>query len=330
MAKPETSSVTTTEMTTPSKSTIITTEMTTPSTSTMTTSQITTSSTSAMTTKEMKTPATFVMATISSDRTVITILEKTRGHFYLSVQYSVNMNAFVPAKKLEKFASECYCGDSLDDQTIYQKNNEKDCRYACSGNSSAICGGAWRNSVYVCKFDPLGAGERTLKLHDLKSAGQVILITATVSTTKMTPTHGHSTVKTTEMTTTRQSTVITTEVPTLGQSEVTTTDLITPGKSPVTTLQKTTPGASKVTTMKTTTLLGKSEVTFVQKTSLLECICPCSKVGKRQVGFLTWNESYSRSIKRNIEARIRLNEQRTEYQQIQYNRDASFQDIRSR
>ncbi|CAC5422107.1 unnamed protein product [Mytilus coruscus] len=114
----------------------------------------------------------------------------------------------------------------------------------------------------------------------------MIVITATVSTTRIKPKPGHSTVKTTEKTTPRQSIVITAKQTTLDQSEVSATDMTILGKSPVTTLQITKPGVSKLTTMKTTTILGKSEVTSVQPISQLECLCPCSQVEKGKWDFL--------------------------------------------
>lgn len=114
----------------------------------------------------------------------------------------------------------------------------------------------------------------------------ITIITATVSTTRIKPKPGHSTVKTTEKTTPRQSIVITAKQTTLDQSEVSATDMTILGKSPVTTLQITKPGVSKLTTMKTTTILGKSEVTYVQPISQLECLCPCSQVEKGKWDFL--------------------------------------------
>ncbi|CAC5425477.1 unnamed protein product [Mytilus coruscus] len=148
----------------------------------------------------------------------------------------------------------CFCGNSFGDPGVYQTKNDSECNRPCTGNSSQICGGSWRNSVYE-------------------------LITATVPTTELT-TQGNSTVITSEITTNKQS-VTTTE---LSQSEVTTTDMTTPGKSSVNTLQMTKPG---VTTMNTTTMLGKSEVTSVQPISPLECLCPCSKVGKSKWDFVS-------------------------------------------
>ncbi|XP_052083478.1 uncharacterized protein LOC127720764 [Mytilus californianus] len=106
-----------------------------------------------------------------------------------------------------------------------------------------------------------------------------------VKSTEMT-TPGHSTVKTTEMTTPRQSTVKSTEIITLGQSKVSSTDMTTPGNSTIITLQITKPGASIVTSMKTTKMLEMSEVTSVQPIRPLECLCPCSKVGKGKWDFL--------------------------------------------
>ncbi|CAC5425480.1 unnamed protein product [Mytilus coruscus] len=155
---------------------------------------------------------------------------------------------------------QCYCGNSLGNTNVYQKKSEGECNRECYGDSSQICGGHWRNSVYE-------------------------FLTSTVPTTEMT-TPGHSTVKTTEMTTPRQSTVTTTEQTTIGQSEVTTTDMTTTGKSPVTTLQITEPRASEVITFKTTPIFENPEVTSVQPTSPLECLCPCSKVGKGKWDFL--------------------------------------------
>ncbi|CAC5362694.1 unnamed protein product [Mytilus coruscus] len=168
---------------------------------------------------------------------------------------------------------ECLCGDSLGDPGVYNKTNDNECNKICGGNSSQICGGSWRNSVYEFLTATVPTTKMTTPGH------------STVKSTEMT-TPGHSTVKTTEMTTPRQSTVKLTDIITLGQSKVSTTDMITPGKSTIITLQKTKPGASIVTSMKTTKSLGKSEVTFVQPIRPLECLCPCSKFGKGKWDFL--------------------------------------------
>ena len=40
---------------------------------------------------------------------------------------------------------ECYCGDTYG---RYGKADEADCNTECVGNSTQMCGGAWRISVY--------------------------------------------------------------------------------------------------------------------------------------------------------------------------------------
>ena len=47
-------------------------------------------------------------------------------------------------------SSECFCGNEYDK---YGRAAAGDCNMACAGNSSQICGGGWRNSVY--KFGKL-------------------------------------------------------------------------------------------------------------------------------------------------------------------------------
>ncbi|CAC5420703.1 unnamed protein product [Mytilus coruscus] len=234
-------------------------------------------------------------------------------------------------------STQCFCGNSLGDQDVYQKTNDSECNRPCRGNSLQICGGYWRNSVYefitatVPATEMTTQGHSTLRTTEMTTPGHFTVKTtemttpgkSTVTTTEMT-TPGHFTVKTTEMTTPGQSkvtttgqstfgqsevittemttpghsTVITTdmtnnrksvttaELITLGQSKVTTTDMTTPGKSSVTTLQITKPGASEVTTMNTTPILVKSQVTSVEPIIPLECLCPCSKVGKGKWDFL--------------------------------------------
>ena len=40
---------------------------------------------------------------------------------------------------------ECYCGNTYGG---YGKADEADCNTECNGNSTQMCGGDWRNSVY--------------------------------------------------------------------------------------------------------------------------------------------------------------------------------------
>ncbi|XP_052083482.1 uncharacterized protein LOC127720770 [Mytilus californianus] len=135
-------------------------------------------------------------------------------------------------------------------------------------------------------------GNFTVKTTEMTTPGQSTVITtrqstlgqSEVTTTEM-KTPRHSTVITTETTTNRQS-VTTAELITLGQSKVTTTDMTTRGKSLVATLKITKPGASDVTTMNTTTIVVNSQVTSVEPIIPLECLCPCSKVGKGKWNFL--------------------------------------------
>ena len=66
---------------------------------------------------------------------------------------------------------------------------------------------------------------------------------------------------------------------------VTSTELTTPEKSTVTT-EPTVKTSALSTDWTVTTLLKKPEVTTVQPISPLECLCPCSKVGKGKLDFL--------------------------------------------
>lgn len=44
-----------------------------------------------------------------------------------------------------QYSSQCFCGNSYG---RYGGSNESDCNYVCTGDSSQICGGYWRNSIY--------------------------------------------------------------------------------------------------------------------------------------------------------------------------------------
>uniref|UniRef100_A0A1I8G3G0 WSC domain-containing protein n=1 Tax=Macrostomum lignano TaxID=282301 RepID=A0A1I8G3G0_9PLAT len=44
---------------------------------------------------------------------------------------------------------QCFCGSSYGRFGI---SNEADCNYPCSGNSSQVCGGRWRNSVFSLTY----------------------------------------------------------------------------------------------------------------------------------------------------------------------------------
>ena len=45
-----------------------------------------------------------------------------------------------------QYREECFCGNTYGQ---YGKANEADCYLECAGNSTQICGGYWRNSVYL-------------------------------------------------------------------------------------------------------------------------------------------------------------------------------------
>ncbi|CAG2204414.1 unnamed protein product [Mytilus edulis] len=162
---------------------------------------------------------------------------------------------------------ECFCGDSMGDSNMYQKVNDTECNLACRGNSSQICGGLWRNSVYEFIITPAvpttkktTSGQSTVKTIDMTTPGQstvktIDMITpgqSTVKTTEMS-TPGQSSVKTTDMTTPGQSTDQTNNMTTPRQSTLKTTDITTPGRSTLTIIETTTPRESTVKTIETTT-----------------------------------------------------------------------------
>ncbi|XP_063410475.1 uncharacterized protein LOC134693567 [Mytilus trossulus] len=47
-----------------------------------------------------------------------------------------------------QYSSECYCGNVLENSGVYNETDDSECNKECLGNSSQICGGKWRNSVY--------------------------------------------------------------------------------------------------------------------------------------------------------------------------------------
>ena len=44
-----------------------------------------------------------------------------------------------------QYANECFCGNAINPKILGPKT---DCNYACSGDSSQICGGFWRMNIY--------------------------------------------------------------------------------------------------------------------------------------------------------------------------------------
>ncbi|CAC5426527.1 unnamed protein product [Mytilus coruscus] len=261
------------------------------------------------------------------------MLSYSEWRFFMSLEMCKQLCFKRKDKYLGLQASyECFCGDSLGDPGVYNKTNDSECNRECPGNSSQICGGSWRNSVYefitatvpttelttpghssvkttnmttprqsiVTTTQIITLGQPNVTTTDMKTTGKSPMatlqipkygaykVTTTEITTlgqpEMTSTvmkaHGKSTITNLQITKPRASNVKTTEIISLGQPEVTTTDMKTPRKSTITTLHITKPGASKEIAIKTTTILGKSEVTS------LECLCPCSKVGKDKWNFL--------------------------------------------
>ncbi|XP_071145884.1 uncharacterized protein [Mytilus edulis] len=196
------------------------------------------------------------------------------GNRYLGLQYSF----------------ECFCGNSLDNSGVYNETTDSECNRGCLGNSSQICGGNYRNSVYeyinctspglneytitstntnfvpstevtyTCAFGyqlPAGdLGTRICQLGGTWLAPPPVCVVAPASNTE----------------------IIT--------SVVTSTELTTPETSTVTT-EPTVKTSALSTDWTVTALLKKSEVTTVQPISSLECTpCPCSKVGKGKWDFL--------------------------------------------
>ncbi|XP_071146547.1 uncharacterized protein [Mytilus edulis] len=162
---------------------------------------------------------------------------------------------------------ECFCGDSMGGSDMYTKVTDTECNHACGGNSSQICGGPWRNSVYEFIITPAvpttkktTSGQSTVKTIDMTTPGQstvktIDMITpgqSTVKTIEMS-TPGQSSVKTTDMTTPEQSTDQTNNMTTPRQSTLKTTDITTPGRSTLTIIETTTPRESTVKTIETTT-----------------------------------------------------------------------------
>ncbi len=44
--------------------------------------------------------------------------------------------------------AECYCGNSNHNYSKHGKVDDSECNTPCSGNSSEVCGGAWRSNVF--------------------------------------------------------------------------------------------------------------------------------------------------------------------------------------
>ncbi|XP_076086372.1 uncharacterized protein LOC143057030 [Mytilus galloprovincialis] len=211
----------------------------------------------------------------------------------------------------------CLCGNSLGDSDAYYKVAEINCQFRCGGDTSQICGGIWKNSVYkipprpttesmtsvessiVTTTELTTPGRSTIKTTELTTLGRSTMITTELTTPR------RSTMKTTELATPRTSTAKNTELTTPGRSTTKTTELTTPGRSTMKTTELTTPRTSTVKTtefetIKTSTvtteptvktissytILKQSEITTVQPSSSRKCFCPCSKVGKGKWDFV--------------------------------------------
>ncbi|VDI47438.1 Hypothetical predicted protein [Mytilus galloprovincialis] len=72
---------------------------------------------------------------VNDNMTVEMCVQLCMGNRYLGLQYSF----------------ECFCGDSWNNSDVYNETNDSECNLECQGNSSQICGGDWRNSVYQYK-----------------------------------------------------------------------------------------------------------------------------------------------------------------------------------
>ncbi|CAG2204408.1 unnamed protein product [Mytilus edulis] len=100
-----------------------------------------------------------------------------------------------------QYSSECFCGNSLDNSGVYNETTDSECNRGCLGNSSQICGGNYRNSVY-----------------ELTPASNTEIITSVVTSTVTT----EPTVKTSALSTDWTVTAL------LKKSEVTTVQPISP------------------------------------------------------------------------------------------------------
>lgn len=68
--------------------------------------------------------------------------------YHMLVYNTGNLNFYMIFLQINKcFISsyQCFCGDSYGK---YGQANSRDCDVACPGNSTQMCGGGWRNSVF--------------------------------------------------------------------------------------------------------------------------------------------------------------------------------------
>ncbi|CAC5425478.1 unnamed protein product [Mytilus coruscus] len=92
--------------------------------------------------------------TSNGNMTLEMCVQLCNGHRYLGLQDGIHVVLQIRRMlsydrlALTEYSSQCFCGDSLGDSVVYNKTNDSECNQECLGNSSQICGGNWRNSVY--------------------------------------------------------------------------------------------------------------------------------------------------------------------------------------